>query len=381
MRILYDGAICQEPAGGINRYFANVIRRLPETFTPHLTTCRRPSEHDPVHPRLEVHRFTRFRPRRLSLRFERAYFRRVADSHSFDLAHPTYYTLLSQRELADYRCPVVITVWDMIHELFPEVDPFGRLAAHKRRAVEVADAVICISENTKKDLLERYPAAEGKVTVTHLAADLDAGRDTGKARGNEPVPSAPYFIYVGARAGYKNFDGLCNAFARTAAAQPLTALCVVGTPFSRSEERKLATLGLTDRVEHYGQVSDSHLATLYRHSIALVYPSLYEGFGIPPLEAMACGAPVIASNRSSIPEVVGDAAILFDPEKEDELTDILMTMPGDTGRRDLLIEKGYRRAAKFSWDSTVLQTLKVYNRVTHLGSGTDLEAIESRERL
>ncbi len=368
MRILYDGAIYQEPLGGINRYFANVIGRLPETFTPHLTTCRPSSQNDPAHPHLQVHRFKRFRPRRVSLKFERAYFGRIAKSQSFDLAHPTYYTLLSQREIAEYRCPVVITVWDMIHELFPEMDPFGRVAGQKRRAVEVADAVICISENTKKDLLERYPAAECKVTVTHLAANLEAGFYAGQPQGSGPIPATPYFIYVGARHGYKNFAGLQNAFAKVAAAEPQVSLCIVGPPFSQAEGGRLAELGLTNRVAHYGQVTDAHLASLYRNSVALVYPSFYEGFGIPLLEAMSCGTAVVASNRSSIPEVVGDAALLFDPSREEELTNILVTLPRDTAQRDSLIHKGYLRAQQFSWDTTANQTIAVYNRVAQVGS-------------
>lgn len=368
MRILYDGAMYQEPAGGINRYFANVIARLPGSFIPHLTTCRRSSQNDPAHPRLEVHRFARFRPRRVSLKFERAYFGRVADSQSFDLAHPTYYSLLSQREIAEYRCPVVITVWDMIHELFPEMDPLGRFAEQKRRAVEVADALICISENTKNDLLQRYPAAAGKVTVTHLAANLALGIDKEETKGSEPIPATPYFIYVGSRASYKNFDSLLSAFAKAATVETDMSLCIVGPPFTQVEARKITQFGLTNRVAHYGQVTDAHLARLYRNSIALVYPSLYEGFGIPPLEAMSCGTAVIASNRSSIPEVVGDAALLFDPAHQDELTDMLVTLPRDTSRRDSLVRKGYLRAAQFSWNTTADQTIAVYRGVTQLGS-------------
>ena len=137
------------------------------------------------------------------------------------------------------------------------------------------------------------------------------------------MPERPYFLYVGLRYRYKNFGGLLASFARARSSLGGAALCVVGAPFSDGENKLIAELGLADAVEHYGHVSDAHLAKLYRCCVAFVYPSLYEGFGIPPLEAMSCGAPVVASNRSSLPEVVGDAGLLFDPARPDELTNIL----------------------------------------------------------
>jgi len=357
MRIIYDGSIYQEQAvGGINRYFANLIRRLPSDFEPHLTTCRKPAVTDPSHQHLRTHRFRRFRPRRFSIKLEKVFFGRVQDSITFDIAHPTYYTLLSQREISSYRCPVVVTVWDMIHELFPELDPLGRVAEQKQRAIEAADTVLCISEHTKQDLLAHHRIAESKILVTSLASDLDASL----AEGNERVPSRPYFLYIGARAGYKNFDGLLLAFASATTVAADVVLCAVGSPFSRDEIKRIAELGLTGRIESYGPASDRQLVALYRYCIAFVYPSLYEGFGIPPLEAMQCGTPVVASNRSSIPEVVGDAGILFDPSRRDDLTDILVGLIQDPASRERLIERGYERARQFSWEKTAQRTIELY---------------------
>jgi glycosyltransferase involved in cell wall biosynthesis len=216
--------------------------------------------------------------------------------------------------------------------------------------------VLCISENTKRDLLARHRIAENKILVTPLASDLDASL----LEGDERRPARPYFLYVGARAGYKNFDGLLSAFASATTLAPNVALCAVGSPFSRDEAKRIAELGLTGRVEGYGQASDRQLAALYRHCVAFVYPSLYEGFGIPPLEAMQCGTPVVASNRSSIPEVVGDAGILFDPSRGDQLTDILVGLIRDPASREPLIERGYKRARQFSWEKTARQTMEVY---------------------
>jgi glycosyltransferase involved in cell wall biosynthesis len=358
MRILYDGQIyALQAAGGINRYFASLIDRLPADFTPLLTMYHARELNYPSHPNLKVYGSRRFRPERVAFRLARNYFRRVADGGNFDLAHPTYYTLLTRREVSEYRCPVVITVHDMIHELFPaQMDPTGAHAEEKRRAIEAADSVICVSESTRRDLLERHRLDGKAVSVIHQASEIDEAR----THGPEPVPERPYFLFVGARGGYKNFDLLLAAFARARGALAEASLCAVGPPFSRDEERRIAALGLDGRVENYGRVSDAHLARLYRHSVALVYPSLYEGFGIPPLEAMTCGTAVVASNRSSIPEVVGDAGLLFDPESADELTDILLTLARDPSRRESLVERGRERAALFSWDTTAARTVEVY---------------------
>jgi glycosyltransferase involved in cell wall biosynthesis len=362
MRVLYDGNIYLiQAAGGVNRYFANLIGRLPTEVIPYLTMCGPRSVNFPVNSRMKVYSYRRFRPAGVSYRLEKLFFDYTTNARRYDLAHPTYYTLLSRSEFRKYRCPVVVTVWDMIHELFPaELDPQGRHAEEKRRAIMAAQAVICISENTKNDLLERYSVAPDKVRVTHLASEIDASL----AKGPQQVPRRRYFLYVGLRYGYKNFNGLLAAFARMLSARPGLALCVVGTPFSNTEKKLIAELGLVQAIEHYEQVSDAHLAKLYHHSVAFIYPSLYEGFGIPPLEAMACGTPVVASNRSSIPEVVGDAGLLFDPENMDELTDILITLTDDPSQRERLIARGQERAKAFSWDKTVSQTLEIYREVS-----------------
>lgn len=360
MRIFYDGFVYQlQSAGGVNRYFANIIGHLPADCTPLLTTCERRAVNYPAHQNLRVYKFSWGRPRRVTHRAEKYFFRFVTSVVDFDVAHPTYYSLLTRQELGAYRRPVVLTVWDMIHELFPEhFFDSAEVARQKRKAVEAAQAIICISENTKKDLLERYPLQEGRVSVTHLASEIDASL----SHGPEPVPARPYFLHVGARAGYKNFGCLLAAFARVSSLRRDFQLCVVGPSFDAGEERAIAEIRLTGRVEHYGQVSDAHLAKLYRCSVALVYPSLYEGFGIPLVEAMACGTAVVASNRSSLPEVLGGAGLLFDPAADD-LADLLLSLIDDPAERERLVALGRERAREFSWDDTVAQTLDVYRSV------------------
>src|SRR5258705_6678945 len=218
MRIFYDGYVYHEQStGGINRYFANLIKRLPGHFVPLLTMGENHVLDYPAHANLQGFRFERVRPLRISGWVEKYYFRCVEAALNYDVAHPTYYSLLTQRELAAYRRPVVLTVWDMIHERFTKQFRDGALVVEmKRKAVEAAHSIICISENTKKDLLEHYPRLTEKcIRVTHLASELNESL----AFGPEMVPSRPYFLYVGARGGYKNFSNLLASFGKLSAAR------------------------------------------------------------------------------------------------------------------------------------------------------------------
>lgn len=363
MRILYDGQIYSyQTAGGINRYFSNIIARLPKHFNPAIITEQSREVNYPKHPNLKTFNYRKFRPERIHCIYRKYYYKAISLFKSFDIAHPTYYSLVTQQEMNTYQAPVVLTVYDMSHELFSaQLDPSGEHIEMKRRAIFAAQAIICISENTKKDLLAKYSLPENKIIVTYLATEIDASI----SYGSQPIPTQPYYLYVGSRASYKNFDGLLSAFAKAVSVQPDIKLCVVGAPFNKTEEKLIANFQLGDRIESYGYVSDSHLAKLYRSSVAFVYPSLYEGFGIPPLEAMSCGTVVVACNCSSIPEVVGDAGLLFDPRCTNDLADILLFLLDNPTERERLIARGHQRTEAFSWNKTVAQTLDVYRSVSN----------------
>jgi glycosyltransferase involved in cell wall biosynthesis len=359
VKIFYDGQIyADQITGGISRYFTNIITRLPEDAQPTLTASYRSNKsYYPTHPNLQLQEFPTFRPYRIAHSIRSSYFRWLNERQSFDIFHPTYYFLLNREAFSQTRQPLVITIYDMIHELFVDSIDAGATIRAKQAAICAADAIICISESTKNDLLTYFPAVESKIVVTHLASEFSSDW----AYGNELIPVQPYFLYVGSRAkAYKNFDTLLIAFAKVASVNPDLLLCVVGAPFNAEEQQRIAELKLIDRIQHYHHASDTHLAKLYRCSVAFVYPSLYEGFGIPPLEAMACGTVVVAANSSSIPEVVGDAGILFEPKAVEDLADILLDLLDSPSKRDRLIAKGYERNQQFSWEETAAKTVKVY---------------------
>ena len=280
-----------------------------------------------------------------------------------DVVHETYY---SSAGVAPSHCPVVVTVYDMIVERFPEMfsqeTPGSSL---KRTAVERADHVLCISESTKHDLIELFDYPEEKISVVYLGYEKFS-----IASGQQPmnsvaqVQSRPYLLYVGSRAEYKNFNSLLRAVAASRQLRENFGLVSFGGgPFSSVEKELIEELGFSaGQVTHVGG-GDDYLAYLYANAAAFVYPSLYEGFGIPPLEAMSLGCPVLCSNTSSLPEVVGDAGEYFDPLQIDSISDAIERVMESSAKRESLIANGRVRCASFSWARCAEETLAVYRRV------------------
>ncbi len=363
MVILYDGYIFEiQRTGGINRYFSNLIQRLPPDVTPLLTAPEQREHCFPSNPRLRLY----CPPKdvcglgKLTRLVKGVYLEAVERSHRVDVAHPTYHVLFSGRAISKYRSPVVVTIHDMISERYGlRFDPSGREVSAKKAAVEAADAIICVSEHTKSDLMERLHVPEERITVIPNASELSAEMADHEAS----TVSAPYVLFVGSRAFYKNFARTVLAFGKAATMWPELRLVVVGSPITQIEEEWLSALRLRERVIEKVDIGDRQLAALYRGSEALIYPSLYEGFGIPLLEAMSCGTIPIAARTSSIPEVVGDAAILFDPYSVDELTECILSLRQLGGRREEYLRKGQQRTANYSWDSTATKTLELYRQL------------------
>ncbi|MFZ5560839.1 MAG: glycosyltransferase family 4 protein [Pseudomonadota bacterium] len=229
--------------------------------------------------------------------------------------HETYY---SDRSSAPKGCPVVITVHDMIPELFASEfswkDSTSRL---KRIAVERAEHIICVSQSTRRDLIELFSVPESKISVVYHGFDrFESGVGEGVSEGLK----RPYLLYVGYRNGYKNFLGLLQAVSGSSRLKhDFNIIAFGGGAFTSDENALISRLGF--RRGQVRQVSggDAVLGTLYENARAFVYPSVYEGFGLPPLEAMAHSCPVVSSRTSSMPEVGGEAGIFFDPASSAEM--------------------------------------------------------------
>ena len=178
----------------------------------------------------------------------------------------------------------------------------------------------------------------------------------------ETVFEKPTFLYVGRRGTYKNFMFLLRAFAKACQSHPRIRLCVAGEPLNDEERWQSYFLGISDRVDSAVLPDENALRELYRKSVALLYPSRHEGFGMPPLEAMACGTVAVTSNTTSLPEVVGDGGIMLDPADESAWTECILQIAYDKIRRSQIIEKGRARAALFSWDKAATLHIATYRR-------------------
>lgn len=272
--------------------------------------------------------------------------------------HPTYY----HPYFLDFigNTPFVLTIYDMAHEHYPHMfSRFDFTAEHKKKVALKANRIIAISEHTKNDITTLLKIPASRIDVIPLATTLS--RTDAKAP-SIPVPNQ-FILYVGKRNTYKNFFFLLQAVQVVFKTDTNCSLvCAGGGTFSKQEIHEIEKLHLSGRVIQI-PADDTLLAYLYSKARAFVYPSLYEGFGIPILEAFACGCPVILSNRSSLPEVGGDAAQYFDPENQESLVTALSEVLNNNNAADHMREKGLERVKLFSWDDTARKTLETYKKV------------------
>jgi glycosyltransferase involved in cell wall biosynthesis len=267
-------------------------------------------------------------------------------------------------------CPSVVTIHDLAFLRWPEQVPARRyryLSAAVKAATKQAARIIAVSESTKADLVELLAVDPARVSVTHLGVDdrfrLPSSEDRMAFLHRQGLVR-PYVLAVGNLEPRKNLPGLLRAFARLAPEVPHDLVLVGAEGWLTGEiHATLDELRLGGRVRMTGFVEDADLPAWYGAADLFVYPSLYEGFGLPVLEAMACGAPVVTSNVSSLPEVAGDAALLVDPSDVDSIAEEMRRGLTDAALAFDLRRRGQLRAADFTWDRTAEQTVAVYREV------------------
>ena len=367
MRVLFDyQAFSIQRHGGVSRYFYEIANHLQtraefdvEILAP-LYVCDYFSSRSLVMPRgFKVPLLSRTS---IIRRFANAGISWVMSRHrqDIDVFHETYYSMADTKPASAKR---VITVFDMIHEKFPDhFSNTASIAQVKLASILRADHVICISESTRQDLIAITNLDPKKTSVVHLGYGLDT---RGASTPPPDLNGRNYLLYVGLRAGYKNFKVLLDAFAQSSALRTSFVLvCFGGPPFTSDERLYMGSLGLDPEVVIYRAGNDRDLAGYYSSAVAFVYPSLYEGFGIPPLEAMSLGCPVICSTAGSLPEVVGNAAELFDPTDAEDLRRALEEVLDRPAHAKALVALGLKRTQMFSWEKCARETADIYSRLS-----------------
>jgi glycosyltransferase involved in cell wall biosynthesis len=255
----------------------------------------------------------------------------------------------------------VLTVYDMIHEKFPDYfSQRDQTRQIKANAVRRADHVVCISENTRQDLIAFLGVSEEKISVVHPGYSLASQKIVAKSAKAEK----PFILYVGSRGRYKNFEGLLWAYAHSPLlTTEFSIICFGGGDFSAHELSLAKSLNILPGHMMNVSGSDDILAGLYATAAVFVYPSRYEGFGIPPLEAMSFGCPVVCANNSSLPEVVGDGAESFDPTDRADMRTAIERVVSSPERAQLLVDRGYERIKQFSWEKCAVSILNIYEQI------------------
>jgi glycosyltransferase involved in cell wall biosynthesis len=360
MRILYDHQVFSlQDAGGASRYHFELVRNLQQLDEVAVEVVM--GLNGSVMPFLALQQpRTRVFGRRTTVKPGMA---RYAINEVFsaisaplrgrvDIYHPTLYRALPWVR----RRRVVVTHHDCIQERFPHL--FKNTAAiieSKRKLFAQADAIVCVSKSSRNDLHRFYDVAEKKTHVVyHGFSPLPSATDDG------PERMEPYLLYVGSRASYKNFDLLLEAFFRSGLAGSYRLLAVGGGEFTATERERVAELRLTGSVSVVPKAEDATLARAYRDASLFIYPSLYEGFGFPPLEAMSMGCPVLVNRTSSLPEICGDAAFYFDSRDAAELSQSLTATLADGEGLALKRMLGEQQVRLYDWNRSALSTFEVY---------------------
>jgi len=366
MKILFDHQIfSKERYGGVARYYCELVKQLrtiegvdADIFAP-LYISEYLSASDNLHPsgmkiskpgKIEKYMVWGINTVVSSLVIGR--------KQNIDIYHETYYYGTGVYPKSAKR---VITVFDMIHEKMDNVSKNqARACRNKAKAVNRADHIICISKNTQKDLMDILNVPEQKTSVVYLGYSLMSGTLSDRTTKYD----RPYLLFVGQRGGYKNFDRLLHAYANSELLKHnYYLICFGGPAFNHHEMTLMKSYNLADSQVRHVSGNDEILSKLYSNASVFVYPSLYEGFGIPLLEAMAHDCPVACSNTSSLPEVAGEAAETFNPGDSQDMCKTIEKILTSSEVSAKLVKNGRERIKNYSWNKCARDTLDVYKKV------------------
>ena len=364
MRILYDHqAFSLQNAGGVSRYFYEIIRFM--TNVPDVQTELLLGISGTVYPFRDLPP-SKTRVTQLQESLPPGMLRYVTNEilgnfaalvrGTMDIYHPT---LFMRMPMVRAR-RVIATHCDCTHERFPHLFPDVKKVLWARKMLfPKMDAIICISQSAQRDLVDFYGVDPAKTRVIyHGVSPLTRSPEDAKTLRQRV--RREYLLYVGMRASFKNFTGLLRAFYETELKHTMDLLVLGGGPLTADEKDLIAKWKLSDSVISMPKANDGLLAEAYAGARLLVYPSWSEGFGLPPLEAMTLGCPVLATNRPSVPEICHDAPFYFDPADQEGFNDALLRAVHNDDERKQAVARGRLVAAQYTWEKCGEQTLALY---------------------
>jgi glycosyltransferase involved in cell wall biosynthesis len=360
MRILYDHQIFSNAFyGGIARYFIEMavhIASYPKVDLTIIAPLNRSSFLKHYQQSIPLWGLDasglKALPQRVTRPLNGMIFDAYAKCTSPDLVHETYY---APPRIQHRSYKIVTTMHDLIPERFPQYFPaVGKHIAERKSAILRADHIICVSESTRSDLLHYYDVGDKNISVIPLGSSLEWPRDLSR------VCDSPYFLQVGGRYPYKNFEKLIQAFASSGLYRSHKLVTFSAHPLSRKERETIESVKIPQGAILELGGDDQMLSRCYCGAVSLVYPSLHEGFGIPLLEAMRCNCPIITSNVSSLPEIAGDAALYCDPNDVESIAHCMLTLASSEQERSRLVMNGRHRVERYTWEACAERTYEVY---------------------
>lgn len=373
MRIGVDIRPFYEPLTGIGWYLHFLLDEFAKRddvelhlYGEALSTQDGPRLHANLPPGARLHTFdlSHRRLSRLSSAVSRAAFPLLAWAEGCDVFFGANYFL--PRALSAVAKRRVVTVHDLTYKRYPELlqaETLANLEREMDREIFHADAIVCVSESTRRDLLEYYAVSPSRAIAIH------SGLAALPADGPTPLLPSPYILFVSTIEPRKNLDALLDAFEELKRRGRFAgSLVIVGKVGWKSEATvaRFRSSRWRDSIRHLDYVRFDSLAAIYRGAACFVFPSYYEGFGFPLLEAMSAGVPSLAARSSSLPEIGGDAALYFDVEKKNDLAEKLDLVLHDDALRATLASRGRERAATFRWERAAAETLDVLKRIAEM---------------
>lgn len=350
MKILFDGPYQSIPKSGVLLYFNLLARELAGSNIIYFSrTCTKSFKWNGV----STPKFSHYRPHKLFFYLEYIWFKFFGPKH-FDIVHTIEYSLSpTGRYFVKKGAKHVITIYDLIHEIFGAAPNLYNKILRENFYKE-CNGLLFISNSTKQDFNKFYPDCNNYPnSITYLASKYtQSSTPTHQIRN-------PNFLYVGSREGYKNFKLALEIFGSILNEIPNSKLVVCGSPPDENEQN--ITHNIKNSLKWISFPSDDELKDVFQDSFALLYTSSYEGFGLPLLEAMSNGCIPVASNHSSIPEVMGNAGIYLVNYNVVQTAKDLIHIFQDTKEHELVLQNGFEQASKFSWSKTASETIKFYN--------------------